>query len=331
MRSCYSIILSLFLLLSLLSPVHSIQFHIQAGQEQCLRSDTHAGRRAQQGEDGSWERGGAGGGCCCTRILTSPSFSSFFLILSPLSLISLLIVILAPPPASSPPPSSPPPPPTSDDVFVGELLIGDFTVTPPEGKITCTVYDSAGVVIHNKAVQSEGKFAHTASKPGEYKMCFHNTEGINPKTINLSVTSSSKDYKEMAKKDNLKPLEMELKRLEDTITQIHTEMRYLQDREGQMRETNGRREREGEYYSYIQYSLLYPEDYLLLLMIEKCSLFPPLHPPSLPHFFFVCTTKNNMGVIDILFWSISHCNFFCYLLCPLLSLSLSLKIQPPPV
>jgi phage shock protein A len=45
--------------------------------------------------------------------------------------------------------------------------------------------------------------------------------------------------------DNLKPLEVELKRLEDSVAQIHQEMKFLQQREQQMRSTNGTAYREG--------------------------------------------------------------------------------------
>jgi hypothetical protein len=127
----------------------------------------------------------------------------------------------------------------SEDVLAGELLIGDFSISPADGRVSVAVTDPLANTVYSKAVQSEGKFAHTASKPGEYRMCFHNSEGVSQKTIALTLSSGGRDYKEMAKKDNLKPLELELKRLEDTIVQIHQEMKFLQQREVQMRETNG--------------------------------------------------------------------------------------------
>lgn len=129
----------------------------------------------------------------------------------------------------------------SEDVLGGELLIGDLSVNPPDGRVAVLVTDPNGNSIYSKSVQSEGKFAHTASKPGEYRMCFHNNEGVSQKTIALTISSGGRDYKEMAKKDNLKPLELELKRLEDQIVQIHQEMKFLQQREIQMRETNGQK------------------------------------------------------------------------------------------
>ena len=126
----------------------------------------------------------------------------------------------------------------SEDVLAGELLIGDFTISPADGRVSVAVNDAVGNSVYSKSVSSDGKFAHTASKPGEYRMCFHNSEGNSAKTVGLTLSSGGRDYKEMAKKDNLKPLELELKRLEDSIIQIHSEMKFLQQREVQMREIN---------------------------------------------------------------------------------------------
>jgi hypothetical protein len=44
----------------------------------------------------------------------------------------------------------------------------------------------------------------------------------------------------VAKKENLKPLELELRRLEDLVVSIHDNMEYMKTREEAMRNTNGR-------------------------------------------------------------------------------------------
>lgn len=126
----------------------------------------------------------------------------------------------------------------SEEVLVGQVLIGDFSITPSDGRVSTTVSDAAGSVFYSKSVSSDGKFAHTASRAGEVRMCFHNSEGVSQKTISLTLSNGGKDYKELAKKDHLKPLEVELKRLEDTVVQISQEMKSLQEREAKMRETN---------------------------------------------------------------------------------------------
>jgi hypothetical protein len=104
--------------------------------------------------------------------------------------------------------------------------------------VSVTVADTTGSSVYSKSVSDAGKFAHTASASGEYRMCFHNSESPSLKTVSLSLSAGGRDYAEMAKKDNLKPLEIELKRLEDAVGQIHQEMKFLQTREQQMRATN---------------------------------------------------------------------------------------------
>lgn len=65
--------------------------------------------------------------------------------------------------------------------------------------MSVTVSDPSSAVVYSKSVQSDGKFAHTANKAGEYRMCFHNSEGVSQKTIGLMLSSGGRDYKEMAK------------------------------------------------------------------------------------------------------------------------------------
>ncbi len=64
---------------------------------------------------------------------------------------------------------------------------------------------------------------------------------MNSKTIefNFRTGVNAKDYSTVAKKGNLKPLEVELRRLEDLTASIHEEMLFLKEREQEMRVTNG--------------------------------------------------------------------------------------------
>ena len=58
-------------------------------------------------------------------------------------------------------------------------------------------------------------------------------------TLNLKTGVNAKDYSAVAKKDNLKPLEIELRRLEDQVQAIHDDLQYMRGREENMRDTNG--------------------------------------------------------------------------------------------
>ena len=47
------------------------------------------------------------------------------------------------------------------------------------------------------------------------------------------------DWEDIAKKENLDLMATELRKLEDTVKEIHSEMMYLRRREEQMRNLNG--------------------------------------------------------------------------------------------
>jgi hypothetical protein len=55
----------------------------------------------------------------------------------------------------------------------------------------------------------------------------------------LTIGVEATDTQEMARKEHLKPLEVELRVLESVMDSIVDEMEYLKGREAKMRDTNG--------------------------------------------------------------------------------------------
>merc|ERR1719382_267915 len=107
----------------------------------------------------------------------------------------------------------------SDYLTEGELLIGEFSIDPisrddiDEG-VLMTVSDPTEETVYEKNVDN-GKFAFTSPENGEYVFCFNNYDDMD-KTVTFSTHSGvkAKDYSNIVKKGNLKPLEAKLKRLE---------------------------------------------------------------------------------------------------------------------
>jgi len=58
--------------------------------------------------------------------------------------------------------------------------------------------------------------------------------------VNLDIKTGlgSVDYKELAKKEHLSGVQVELKKLEDTLRTIKLDMEHLRDREARMRNTS---------------------------------------------------------------------------------------------
>jgi len=124
----------------------------------------------------------------------------------------------------------------SEDVGKNELLVGEFT---SDALIGVGVTAPSGSSVYSKSQSGEGKFAYTADVAGDYRICFRNqANGVRTITFIIRTGMETKDYSSAAKKDNLKPLEVELRRLEDTVTQIHNDMLYMKAREEAMRATN---------------------------------------------------------------------------------------------
>jgi len=58
--------------------------------------------------------------------------------------------------------------------------------------------------------------------------------------VDFDIGSETKDYDALAKAEKLKPMEIELRKMEDMVQDIIENMEHLQQREETMRNTNGK-------------------------------------------------------------------------------------------
>uniref|UniRef100_A0A8C5S898 Transmembrane p24 trafficking protein 10 n=1 Tax=Laticauda laticaudata TaxID=8630 RepID=A0A8C5S898_LATLA len=70
-------------------------------------------------------------------------------------------------------------------------------------------------------------------------------------TLNMKHGVEAKNYEEIAKVEKLKPLELELRRLEDLSESIVNDFAYMKKREEEMRDTNGMYLWASEYHCYV--------------------------------------------------------------------------------
>lgn len=96
-----------------------------------------------------------------------------------------------------------------------------------------------GDTLFRKENAADGKFAFTAPGEGAYACCFEN-KALVERTVSLSFTSGvgAKDLSEVARKEHLKPLAVELRRLEEILDEIKDEVMGLKAREALMRDIN---------------------------------------------------------------------------------------------
>ncbi|KAM4816262.1 LOW QUALITY PROTEIN: transmembrane emp24 domain-containing protein 10 [Urocitellus parryii] len=102
--------------------------------------------------------------------------------------------------------------------------------------------DSAGHILYSKEDASKGKFAFTTEDHDMFEVCFESngTGRIPDQLVILDMKHGveAKNYKEMAKVEKLRPLEVELRSLEDLSGSIVNDSAYVKKPEEEMCDTN---------------------------------------------------------------------------------------------
>lgn len=131
------------------------------------------------------------------------------------------------------------------------MVTGDYDITVLPGLQThLDVKDTKGHTLYNKEDASKGRFAFTTEEYDIFEVCFetklpagqqqhlsaqHTTKEV---SIQIKHGIETKDYDALAKTNKLKPLEVELSRLEDLSAAIVSDFAYMKQREEEMRDTN---------------------------------------------------------------------------------------------
>uniref|UniRef100_A0A8D0GWK6 GOLD domain-containing protein n=1 Tax=Sphenodon punctatus TaxID=8508 RepID=A0A8D0GWK6_SPHPU len=107
------------------------------------------------------------------------------------------------------------------------------------------VTDSSGHLLYSKDDAKKGKFAFTTEDYEIYEVCFESraqpgTVRVPDHLITLNIQHGveARNYEEIAKVEKLKPLELDLRRLEDLSESIVQDFAYMKQREQEMRDTN---------------------------------------------------------------------------------------------
>ncbi|CAF3517334.1 unnamed protein product [Rotaria sp. Silwood1] len=139
-----------------------------------------------------------------------------------------------------------------EEIHKDTLVTGDYDITDRPGLPThLEVKDTKGHILYNKEDAIKGKFAFTTEEFDIFDVCFetkllhgqqqhhlssqHTTKQV---TIHIKHGVETKDYDALAKANKLKPLEIELNRLEDLSTSIVSDFAFMKEREEEMRNTN---------------------------------------------------------------------------------------------
>ncbi|XP_074593235.1 transmembrane emp24 domain-containing protein bai [Brevipalpus obovatus] len=125
------------------------------------------------------------------------------------------------------------------------LVSGEYDVSNPTGGRTdLQVLDSKGHTAFQRESIDKGKFVTIADEDDLYDICFtsylspghgHATTEVH---LELKHGVEAKKYENLAEVSKLKPLEMELTKLEDLSASIVADFEYMKKREEEMRDTN---------------------------------------------------------------------------------------------
>ncbi|XP_019422371.1 PREDICTED: transmembrane emp24 domain-containing protein p24delta9-like [Lupinus angustifolius] len=138
----------------------------------------------------------------------------------------------------------------SEDIKSNSMTVGKYSiVNPNEGyplpdshRVTVRVTSSFGNNYHYGDKVQSGQFAFLAAESGDYMTCFWATEHDPKATLTIDFEWKSgvaaKDWSNVAKKGQVDVMELEIKKLYETVTDIHDEMFYLREREEEMQALN---------------------------------------------------------------------------------------------
>ncbi|KAK3093514.1 hypothetical protein FSP39_016656 [Pinctada imbricata] len=132
-----------------------------------------------------------------------------------------------------------------EEIHKDVLVTGEYELSDAPGQKThLVVTDSKSHILYSKEDAKKGKFAFTTEEYDMFEVCFESKMAVGGQGADREVSLDmkhgieAKSYEELAKAEKLKPLEVELRRLEDLSKSIVDDFEYMKSREKQMRDTN---------------------------------------------------------------------------------------------
>ncbi|KAL3751579.1 hypothetical protein ACJRO7_012416 [Eucalyptus globulus] len=137
-----------------------------------------------------------------------------------------------------------------EDMRASAMSVGKFAIVNPHDghplpethKLSVRVTSPHGNNYHQSENVESGQFAFTVAEAGDYTACFwapdHNPQATMTVDFDWRTGMATKDWSNVAKKGQVDGMELELKKLYETIDSIHNEMFYLREREEEMQELN---------------------------------------------------------------------------------------------
>nr|BAM18299.1 integral membrane protein, Tmp21-I [Papilio xuthus] len=132
-----------------------------------------------------------------------------------------------------------------EELHANVLVAGEYEVGEAPGqRVDYIVRDSKGHILSQKDSINKGKFTFVTETYDTFEVCFISKvpperRGISQEVfLNIKVGFEAKNYEGIGEAAKLKPMELELKRLEDLSEAIVQDFTLMRKREEEMRDTN---------------------------------------------------------------------------------------------
>ncbi|KAM3706791.1 hypothetical protein ACJW30_03G179800 [Castanea mollissima] len=138
----------------------------------------------------------------------------------------------------------------AEELKVNSMTVGKYSVVNPNEdiplpdfhKVSVRVTSSNGNIYHHGDKVPSGKFAFMTVEAGDYMACFsapdHQPSITSTIDFEWKTGVAAKDWSSVAKKGQVDLMELELKKMYDTVISIQEEMFYLREREEEMQVLN---------------------------------------------------------------------------------------------
>lgn len=132
-----------------------------------------------------------------------------------------------------------------EELHANVLVAGEYEIVQVQGqRVDYIVRDSKGHILAQKDNIHKGKFTFVTETYDTFEVCF--ISKVPPEyrgvaqdvTLDIKVGIEAKNYEGIGEAAKLKPMELELKRLEDLSEAIVQDFTIMRKREEEMRDTN---------------------------------------------------------------------------------------------
>ncbi|XP_075982515.1 transmembrane emp24 domain-containing protein bai isoform X2 [Anticarsia gemmatalis] len=132
-----------------------------------------------------------------------------------------------------------------EELHANVLVAGEYEVTEVAGqRVDYVIRDSKDHILSQRDSISKGKFTFVTETYDTFEVCFiskvpHERRGVNQDVmLDIKIGIEAKNYEGIGEAAKLKPMELELKRLEDLSEAIVQDFTLMRKREEEMRDTN---------------------------------------------------------------------------------------------